>query len=297
MRNALRTGKAEHGARQPPDRRRRVAGGARRARRRRRSPTSRSSPTSATTSRRSGRSSTRMERAASRLCVAMLTDQSPASVADPFWPIVHGMERVPLPALPELAELLRARGRRPRSAASSGRRGRSTRSTASRRSSAASSGSRRTARRSGGSATALARHGPRARRRRLDAGDAAGRRDRHPDLVAALGQRVAAGTLPAAPDIAASRATIASARSSTSRSVTGVEIAPMPRGARWNPSTSRPRNSVWLAVSPSSPSSVGPAKTWNSEAIAVDPGVDPGAGDRRSPAGVRRRSPSSARRS
>ena len=41
----------------------------------------------------------------------MLTDQSPASVADPFWPIVHGMERVPLPAMPELVELLRAKGR------------------------------------------------------------------------------------------------------------------------------------------------------------------------------------------
>jgi SAM-dependent methyltransferase len=52
-----------------------------------------------------------MERAASRLCVAVLTDRSPASVADPFWPIVHGVERVPLPALPDLAELLRARGR------------------------------------------------------------------------------------------------------------------------------------------------------------------------------------------
>lgn len=52
-----------------------------------------------------------MERAADRLCVAVLTDRSPASVADPFWPIVHGIERVPLPALPELAELLRARGR------------------------------------------------------------------------------------------------------------------------------------------------------------------------------------------
>jgi hypothetical protein len=52
-----------------------------------------------------------MEEAAGRLCVAMLTDRSPASVADPFWPVVHGMERVPLPALPELAELLRARGR------------------------------------------------------------------------------------------------------------------------------------------------------------------------------------------
>jgi SAM-dependent methyltransferase len=51
-----------------------------------------------------------MDRAAERLCVAMLTDRSPASVADPFWPLVHGMERVALPALPELAELLRARG-------------------------------------------------------------------------------------------------------------------------------------------------------------------------------------------
>jgi hypothetical protein len=40
-----------------------------------------------------------------------MTDQSPASVADPFWPVVHGVERVPLPALPELAEMLRARGR------------------------------------------------------------------------------------------------------------------------------------------------------------------------------------------
>ncbi len=52
-----------------------------------------------------------MERAASRMCVAVMTDRSPASVADPFWPIVHGMDRVPLPALPDLAELLRARGR------------------------------------------------------------------------------------------------------------------------------------------------------------------------------------------
>ena len=52
-----------------------------------------------------------LERAASRLCVAMLTDRSPASVADPFWPLVHGVERVSLPALPDLEELLRARGR------------------------------------------------------------------------------------------------------------------------------------------------------------------------------------------
>ena len=45
-----------------------------------------------------------MDAAASRMCVAMLTDRSPASVADPFWPEVHGMERIPLPALPKLAE-------------------------------------------------------------------------------------------------------------------------------------------------------------------------------------------------
>src|SRR5215212_8415109 len=54
-----------------------------------------------------------MERSASRQCVAMLTDRSPASVADPFWPLVHGVERVPLPAMPELEALLRARGRTP----------------------------------------------------------------------------------------------------------------------------------------------------------------------------------------
>jgi SAM-dependent methyltransferase len=52
-----------------------------------------------------------MEYAARDRCVAVLTDHSPASVADPFWPLVHGESRVPLPALPELVELLRARGR------------------------------------------------------------------------------------------------------------------------------------------------------------------------------------------
>lgn len=54
-----------------------------------------------------------LEAATRRECVAMLTDRSPASVADPFWPLVHGEERVPLPALPELLEVLRARGRSP----------------------------------------------------------------------------------------------------------------------------------------------------------------------------------------
>ncbi len=52
-----------------------------------------------------------MEAATRDRCVALLTNRSPASVADPFWPLVHGEERVPLPALPELVELLEARGR------------------------------------------------------------------------------------------------------------------------------------------------------------------------------------------
>jgi SAM-dependent methyltransferase len=54
-----------------------------------------------------------MEAATRSRCVAMLTDRTPASVADPFWPLVHGEARVSLPALPEFVELLRARGRTP----------------------------------------------------------------------------------------------------------------------------------------------------------------------------------------
>jgi len=54
-----------------------------------------------------------MEAATRTRCVAMLTDRSPASVADPFWPLVHGEARVSLPALPEFEALLRARGRDP----------------------------------------------------------------------------------------------------------------------------------------------------------------------------------------
>jgi SAM-dependent methyltransferase len=54
-----------------------------------------------------------MEAATRDRCVAILTDRSPASVADPFWPLVHGEARVALPALPDLVELLRARGRDP----------------------------------------------------------------------------------------------------------------------------------------------------------------------------------------
>jgi SAM-dependent methyltransferase len=54
-----------------------------------------------------------MEAAASRLCVAILMERQPASVADPFWPRVHGETRVSLPALPEFVELLGARGHEP----------------------------------------------------------------------------------------------------------------------------------------------------------------------------------------
>jgi SAM-dependent methyltransferase len=52
-----------------------------------------------------------MESAARRLCVAVLMERQPASVADPFWPVVHEESRVALPALPDFLELLRERGR------------------------------------------------------------------------------------------------------------------------------------------------------------------------------------------
>jgi len=52
-----------------------------------------------------------MERAARRLCVAVFLERSPASMAEPFWPIVHGEPREPLPALREFIALQLARGR------------------------------------------------------------------------------------------------------------------------------------------------------------------------------------------
>ncbi len=52
-----------------------------------------------------------IEAAATRMCIAVLMDRAPASAADAFWPPVHGETRAPLPALAELLELLRARGR------------------------------------------------------------------------------------------------------------------------------------------------------------------------------------------
>jgi CTP:molybdopterin cytidylyltransferase MocA/SAM-dependent methyltransferase len=54
-----------------------------------------------------------MESVARRLCVAVLMERQPASVADACWPPVHGEARVGLPALPEFVELLRARGHEP----------------------------------------------------------------------------------------------------------------------------------------------------------------------------------------
>lgn len=55
-----------------------------------------------------------LEAAARDRCVALLMDRQPSSIADVCWPPVHGEPRTPLPALPELVELLRARGRAPR---------------------------------------------------------------------------------------------------------------------------------------------------------------------------------------
>jgi SAM-dependent methyltransferase len=52
-----------------------------------------------------------LEAAARSRCVAVLGEASPVKAAHPFWPLVHGEERVPLPALPDFLELLAARGR------------------------------------------------------------------------------------------------------------------------------------------------------------------------------------------
>jgi CTP:molybdopterin cytidylyltransferase MocA/SAM-dependent methyltransferase len=54
-----------------------------------------------------------MESVARRLCVAILMERQPSSIADVCWPPVHGGTRVALPALPEFVELLRANGREP----------------------------------------------------------------------------------------------------------------------------------------------------------------------------------------
>lgn len=52
-----------------------------------------------------------MERAAPRLCIAVLLSQPPPTQADRLWPAIHGVERAALPSLPEFLTLLLARGR------------------------------------------------------------------------------------------------------------------------------------------------------------------------------------------
>lgn len=54
-----------------------------------------------------------MERATRRECLAVLMERSPAAQAEPFWPEIHGEQRISLPALPAFVDLLRAHGREP----------------------------------------------------------------------------------------------------------------------------------------------------------------------------------------
>jgi len=50
-----------------------------------------------------------MEASAKRMCVVVNLMKPPASYAWPLWPVIHGVEREPLPAVPELLALLLAR--------------------------------------------------------------------------------------------------------------------------------------------------------------------------------------------
>jgi SAM-dependent methyltransferase len=54
-----------------------------------------------------------MEASARRMCVAVLLERPPPTPADRLWPLIHGVERAALPALPEFLTLLMARGRLP----------------------------------------------------------------------------------------------------------------------------------------------------------------------------------------
>lgn len=54
-----------------------------------------------------------MERAARRICLAVLMERSPASLAESFWPPIHGEPRIALPGLPAFVDLLVARRRTP----------------------------------------------------------------------------------------------------------------------------------------------------------------------------------------
>ena len=54
-----------------------------------------------------------MEQSTRRECLAVLMERSPASLAEAFWPPLHGEARIALPALPAFVDLLAARGLAP----------------------------------------------------------------------------------------------------------------------------------------------------------------------------------------
>jgi len=54
-----------------------------------------------------------MEAATRRECLAVLMEHSPATLAEPFWPELHGEHRISLPGLPAFVDLLVAHGREP----------------------------------------------------------------------------------------------------------------------------------------------------------------------------------------
>jgi CTP:molybdopterin cytidylyltransferase MocA/SAM-dependent methyltransferase len=54
-----------------------------------------------------------LERATRRECVAVMQERPPAAIAAPFFLAVHGERRIPLPALPDVVDLLVARGTHP----------------------------------------------------------------------------------------------------------------------------------------------------------------------------------------
>lgn len=54
-----------------------------------------------------------LDRAARRECIAVMQEQPPAAPAAPFWLVVHGEPREPLPALADFVDLLVARGTSP----------------------------------------------------------------------------------------------------------------------------------------------------------------------------------------
>ncbi|HEY3522324.1 MAG TPA: NTP transferase domain-containing protein [Candidatus Limnocylindrales bacterium] len=54
-----------------------------------------------------------LEARTTRCCLFVLLDRTPSSAASPFWPAVHGEDRIDLPALDDLVQLLRSRGAEP----------------------------------------------------------------------------------------------------------------------------------------------------------------------------------------